>query len=258
MALQLQDVLNRASYLLGESGTPSSELTKRTDFANAAKSGLRHERNWSWELADGDAINFVYSSSPTNGVYTYTLNPSAGTFKHVNAMYYLKFTDNSGTVTYFKPVSEGQMNYQTANGLTDNVFFVKGNESAGYTLVINAGATALPTTNVTGGFTYRYYCREADFVNLTDSSFVPKISVLAWKVVEMVLYGYREQAQMQLAQQNYQSALAEMAEEDQKHQPFQDQKILSFRESVGFSTNMKTYFQFAIAFLVSLVFHLHK
>ena len=242
MAVTLQNCLDYASYLIGESGTPTSEVTKRTLFANGAKNAIARIRPWSWELQDGDAINFVYSSSPVNGIYTYSLTPSAGNFKNKDAMYLLKFTDQNGTISYFSPVDESTMDYDTKNGRTDNVFLVKGNDKAGYTLVVNAGASALPTQNVTGAWTYRYFYKDPDFVNTTDTTAIPSSKIIAEYIAAEILYGYREQAEYELARQRYQGSLEDLAMQDMKLAPFQESALMTLRQSKGESVNFKTYY----------------
>jgi len=241
--ITLQSVLDYSSQLLGESGgTPSSQTTIRTNFANRAKNALARIRNWSWELQDGDPINYVYSATPTNGEYTYTLTPSAGTFKNKDSMVTLIFTDSNKNQTAFSQAPESQVAYEVLNQLTDNIFFIKGNDNSGYTLVVNSYAMGLPASNVSNAWSYRYFAKEADFVATTDTSSIPDISYLAWKVAEDVLYGYREQAQAQLAGQSAQNALDDMAMQDQKEAPYVNQSIMSFRTFVGASNSFKSYY----------------
>lgn len=241
-AITLQNILDDSSYLLGETGTPTAQVSIRTRFANDVKDAISKIRHWSWELMDGDPINYVYSASPASNVYTYSLTPSAGDLKGRDSMYILKFTDQNGNITYFSPVDEPTMDNFTLNGRTDNVFFIKGNAKAGYTLVVNALSSALPTQNVTGAWTYRYYGKDADFVNTTDTTFIPSLKAFSEYVAAEVFFGYREQAQYQLARQRYQDALEDLALKDMKPAPFQDSSIKSFRQASGASSQFKTYY----------------
>lgn len=240
--ISLQNILDDTSYLLGESGTPVSEVGKRTRFANDAAGAVAKIRNWSWELQTGDAVNFVYSATPTNNAYTYVLTPTAGVLKDRNAIYTLSFTDQHGTITYFTPCDEPTMDFITVNGKTDNVFYIQGNAKDGFTLVVNANADALPTQNVTGAWKYRYFATVPDFVALTDGTPIPSIKVLSEYVASEVFFGYREQSQYELARQRYQDTLEDLSLKDMKASPFQSQSIMTFRNSIGASGNFKTYF----------------
>lgn len=241
-ATTLQNVLDDSSYLLGETGTPTSQISIRTRFANDAKNAIAKIRNWSWEMRDGDTINFVYSTSPTNNIYTYTLTPSAGTLKNKNAIYTLKFTDQNSDVTFFTPINETTMDYYTTNGRTDNAFFLKGDAKSGYTLVVNALSAALPTQNVNNAWNYRYFYQDPDFVNTTDTTSIPSIKAISEYIAGEVFFGYREQAQYELSQQRYQSSLEDLALQDMKLAPFTPTTIKSFRDAVGASDNFKTYY----------------
>lgn len=239
MAITLQNILDASSYILGETGgTPTAQLTIRTKFANEAKVAIRDMQNWSWERQDGDAINYTYT--PGSTTYSYTLSPSAGAIKNKDAIIWVKFTDQNGTINYLDPVDEASMNNEVQNNGTDWVYWLKGNDKLGYSLIINAGP--LPTQNVTGAITYAYYAKEADFAAGTDTTAIPKEEVLAWFIASKVLYGYREQAQYQLANTEFQNCIDDMLMMDQKAQPYEDVHIKSKREALGASNDYRTYF----------------
>lgn len=228
-ALTLQNMLDSSSFYLGESGTPSSETTKRTVFANEAKEYVRNLRNWSWEEKTGTAINIV------TGTNSYTL---ASDLKNAKAVKWLTVTDTSGNVTYYTPVSEQDYNALVNQSQTDQVYYVSGNSTSGYTVKINP----TPTANVTSGLNYAYYATESDFVNTTDTTNIPKRELFGWYIAAKVLYGYREQAQYQLAMQNFSDAVSDMANEDMKKAPYENSQIQNFRQYNGMSTNFRSYY----------------
>jgi hypothetical protein len=228
-AITLQNALDSSSFYLGESGTPSSETTKRTVFANEAKEYVRNLRNWSWEEKAGTAINIV------SGTTKYTL---ASDLKNAKAVKWLTITDSSGNVTYYTPVSEQDYNAIVNQSQTDQVYYVSGNPVSGYTVQINPS----PTANVTNGLNYTYYAAEADFALVTDTTNIPKRELLGWYIAAKVLYGYREQSQYQLAMQNFNGAVEDMANEDMKKAPYENSQIQNFRQYMGMPTNFRSYY----------------
>ncbi len=229
MAVTLQNCLDASSYFLGESGTPSSETTKRTLFANEAKKNIRDLRNWSWEKKTSAAQNIV------NATTTYTL---ASDFKNRTAMEWVKITDTNGNVTYYSPIDENGFNFLVVNTLSNTAYWVSGDPIALYTLNINPS----PTATVTNGLQYRYYAVENDFALVTDTTKIPKEEAIAWYIAAKVLYGYREQAHYQLAMSEYQNAINDLSMMDQKKDPYVVDRIQNARESLGFSNNFKVYY----------------
>lgn len=228
-AITLQNALDSSSYYLGESGTPSSETTKRTVFANEAKEYIRNLRNWSWEEKNATAINVV------SGTTSYSL---ASDLKNAKAIKWLTLTDTNGNVTYYTPVSEQDYNAIVNQSQTDQVYYVSGNPINGYTVKINPS----PTVNVTNGINYKYYASESDFVNTTDTTNIPKRELIAYYIAAKVLYGYREQSQYQLAMQNFSDAVADIASEDMKKAPYENSQIQNFRQYNGASTDFRSYY----------------
>lgn len=235
----LDDVLTLASQFLGETSVPTTQNTIRTNFANSAKDAVANIRNWTWELTSPAAeIDTVIDQRayalPTN-------------FKNKQAMFSIQVTNgdtNSEKWPFYAQVTEEQFKGYTSQGLQDQVYYVDGNFNDGYTVNINPAPTAV----VTGGIVYRYYKLQADFVNLTDTNAIPQKEPLAWYVAQQVLYGYREQAQAQLAQQQYEANILDMTLQDMKMGRNTNEHIKSYREALGRSMNFKTYFLYFIIF----------
>ncbi len=232
MSVTLQNCLDASSYYLWESGTPSTEVTKRTLFANQAKKNIRDLRNWTWELKDATPINIV------NGTNNYPFATAAPDLKATQAIWTLKIIDQNNNSQFYNPVEEPAWDNITVNQLDDQVYWVKGNAVDGFTLYVNA----LPTANVTNGINPRYFAYEGDFVNTTDATRIPKEEAIGWYIAAKVLYGYREEAMYQLAMQEYQAALDDLSMFDQKTNPFTTETIQNLRQSAGQSTDFRTYF----------------
>jgi hypothetical protein len=228
-ATTLTQILAGASYHLGETSVPTSQNAIRTDFANDGKTNIRDLRNWTWELNTGTPVNLI-----ANRNY-YTL---ATDLKNTQAVNWLACTDSNGNLTYYSPVDEGKWNSNIANSDPQPVYVVRGNKVAGYTVYLSP----TPTENVTGGLTYQYYWDEADFVNPTDTTRIPKAEVIIWHIVSMVLFGYREQSQYQLAVNEMNAAIEDMSMFDQKRAINDTTQISTFRQSLGASNNFKTYY----------------
>lgn len=225
----LQSILNSASAALGETGgTPTAELTTRIRFANDCKEMLANMRNWGYELKTG-TINITT-------VNNYALPTD---FKNETAMESVKIKDSNGNYAYYAVATEDQWNYITVNNMNDQVFYVTGDQVAGFTLYVNLPT---PITAVTSGITIRYYSTEVDFVNVTDTTRIPSSEVLHDFIVAQVLYGYREQAQYQLAMQEFEDALEDMVSTDYKKPPHASQRIIPFKESIGADGSFKSNF----------------
>lgn len=228
-AITLQNCLDASSFFLGESGTPTSEVTKRTEFANEAKEYIRNLRNWTFEKKYPAAINIV------SGTSLYTL---ATDMKNRQSLEWVKVTDSNNNNTYYTPVTESEFNAIVNNSQQDQVYLVKGNNVDGYTITLNPA----PSANVTNGLNYCYYFAEPDFALTTDTTRIPKREAIAWYITAKVLYGYREQSQYQLAMNEFNGAIEDMANEDMKGDPYVNQQIQNFRQYSGASTDLRTYY----------------
>lgn len=230
LLVTLQNVLDSSSALLGETGgTPTAELTNRTRFANDCKKVLANMRNWGFEYKTGTPITITSST-------TYSL---PNDIKNDTSVDTIKITDTKSNVIYYPTLTRGQLQYDQANNITDNGYHVSGDPVAGFTLTINP----TPSGSIVGGtITPGYFSYEGDFVNTTDTTRIPSVEVLSRYVVAKVLYGYREQAQYQLAMNEFNNALEDLASTDLKEAPHAQQKVLSFKESLGMSDNFKTFF----------------
>lgn len=229
----LNDVLTLASQFLGETSVPTTQNSIRTNFANSAKDAIANIRNWTWELtspaAELDTVKDQRAYAlPTN-------------FKNKQAMYSIQVSDGNSNPErwpFYAQVTEEQFKGYTYQGLQDQVYYVNGNFVDGYTVNINPA----PASAITGGIVYRYYKLQPDFSALTDTVAIPQKEPLAWYVAQQVLYGYREQAQAQLAQQQYEANILDMTLQDMKMGRNTNEHIKSYREALGRSTNYRTYY----------------
>jgi hypothetical protein len=123
-------------------------------------------------------------------------------------------------------------------GSTLNLYSLVGNNTDGYTLYI----TPSPTYSYTGGIAFGYYAVEPPFVNTTDTTNCPHEDIIGWYIAAQVYLGYREQAQYQLAMNEYQDGLEQLANMDLKQPPNTDNKIANLRNIRGMSSNFRNYF----------------
>jgi hypothetical protein len=230
--VSLQNILDLASQFLGETSVPSAQNSIRMGFANAAKRTIKGIRNWTWELSPVTTMNLVATTS------NYVLPTD---FKDINAMYQVQVSNDNavnGVWPYYAPATIEQFQGAVNSSLNDQIFRVTGNYKDGFSMDINP----VPANSVTAGILYRYYRFEANFTSVADTTRIPEVEAIAWYVAAQVLYGYREQAQYQLAMDNFQGELTDMSMNDMKEQRNGLQQIKTYRQSLGKTTNFKYYY----------------
>jgi hypothetical protein len=229
--VSLQNCLDLASQLLGETTTPTSQNSIRMGFANMAKRDIRGIRNWTWEQ--------TYATTDlTASTITYALPTD---FKDINAMYSVQISDNgalSYTWPYYAPSTLEGYKGALQTQATDQIYVVTGNYKNGFTLNINPP----PSTSVTGGIIFSYYQLEPNFTTVSDTTAIPTPDPIAKFIAAQVLFGYREQAQYQLMIDKYQESIADLAMDDQKEARNAPMGIKSYRSALGKSNNYKHYY----------------
>jgi hypothetical protein len=234
--VSLNDCLTFASYVLGETTPPASQVAIRTNFANIAKHEVESERNWSFEYTEPSPINLVA------GQTAYPL--SLVDIKTKNSLDYVQVYDGSTNPQaqwpFYSPTTRrgilNALNNAGNSGGTLNLYSLVGNNTNGYTIYIAPS----PIISYTGGIAFGYYAVEAPFVNLVDTTNIPHEDLIGWYIAAQVYLGYREQAQYQLAMNNFQDGLEQLANMDFKQPPNTDNKILNINNLRGFGTSFKT------------------
>ena len=233
-----QDCLTFASYVLGETTPPVSQNTIRMNFANVAKDAVLNERNWSWEYTEPTPINLVSGQT----AYSLTLTD----VKSKNSLDWVQVYDNSTNLQaqwpFYSPTNRhgilSALNNTGNAGSTLNLYALVGNNKNGYTLYI----TPSPTYSKTGGIAFAYYAIEPSFAATTDTTNVPDGDLIGWYIAAQVYLGYREQAQYQLAMNNFQDGLDSLANVDFKQPPNTSNKMANLRNIRGMSTDFRSYF----------------
>jgi len=205
MANTLEEIQNRISALLDQEQSPTQgddEWNLRTQYINTAQS--------EWEqLYDWQVLYTEYNTATTTGSANTSISLPAD-FRKIAS--YPKITFDGSTTDEFQQVRPQERSQKLA---TDKYFWVMGNKTDGYTMVVNPSTSS---GNLASGASIfvSYYATANSLVSPADVTPVPDINYLVHKALAQRLFS-ADDPRYSISQAESEKILARMLEREAVH-----------------------------------------